>query len=156
MPILRLLALCLVLTPAFCQTLLVEGLGGRTVNLPLADIEKLPQKSFETQDHGKPAHFTGVALMDVLARVDLPLGDKFHLTGASYYLQVEAHDGYRAVFAWAELDPSFMDKPIYLVTRRDGAPLAAKDGPLQLVVPGEKRGGRWVRQVSALRLRRAL
>jgi hypothetical protein len=48
-----------------------------------------------------------------------------------------------------------MDKPVYLARQRDGAPLAAKDGPLQLMVPGEKRGGRWVRQVTALRLRRS-
>jgi hypothetical protein len=68
---------------------------------------------------------------------------------------VEAQDGYRAVFAWAELDPTFMDKSVYVVTMRDGKPLLGNDGPFQLVVPGEKRPARWVRQVTALRIRKA-
>jgi hypothetical protein len=44
---------------------------------------------------------------------------------------VEAKDGYRAVFAWAELDLLFMEKPIYLVTKRDGKPLSEEDGPFE-------------------------
>ena len=68
---------------------------------------------------------------------------------------VEATDGYRALFAWAELDSTFMDKSAYVVTKRDGKALSDKDGPFQLVTPGEKRGGRWVRQVAALRIRQA-
>ena len=36
------------------------------------------------------------------------------------------------------------------------APVAVKrDGPIQIVVPGEKRHSRWVRQVIALRIGRA-
>jgi hypothetical protein len=31
--------------------------------------------------------FEGVLLTDVLAKVDLPLGEKFHSTGASYYIE---------------------------------------------------------------------
>ena len=68
---------------------------------------------------------------------------------------VEARDGCRATFAWAELDSTFMDKSVYVVTKRDGKPLSDKDGPFQLVVPGEKRAARWVRQVTALRIRQA-
>ena len=89
-----------------------------------------------------------------MPRSPVPTGEKFNSTGASYYLVVEGKDGYRAVFAWAELDSSFMDKPVYLITMRDGKPLPDKDGPFELVVPGEKRNGRWVRQVMALRVRR--
>jgi hypothetical protein len=88
----------------------------------------------------------------VLAKADLPLGEKFHSTGASYYLLAEGKDHYRAVFAWAELDPSFMDKAIYVATKKDGKPLPEGAGPLELVVPGEKRNARWVRQVEFLRV----
>lgn len=48
-----------------------------------------------------------------------------------------------------------MDKAVYVVAKRDGKPLTDKDGPFQLVAPGEKRGARWVRQVAALRIRQA-
>jgi hypothetical protein len=146
-------ALGLFLSAAICQaqpTLVVQGVSGKSVTLSIADLAKLPQRTVTTTDHGSPATFGGVLLADVLAKVDLPSGEQFHKTAASYYMLVEAKDGYRAVFAWAELDPSFMDKAVYVVTIRDGKPLSEKDGPFQLVAPGEKR----VRQVTALTISR--
>ena len=143
---------------ALCQpqsSLTVQGLGAKTATLTVADLDKMPQQTVKTADHGTAVTFQGVRLADALAAVDLPLGEQFHSTGASYYLLVEARDGYRVVFAWAELDSGFMDKEIYLVTKRDGKPLAEKDGPFQVVAPGEKRNGRWIRQVTALKIKQA-
>jgi hypothetical protein len=48
-----------------------------------------------------------------------------------------------------------MEKFVYVLTKRDGKPLSEKDGPFQLVVPGEKRSARWVRQVTALKINQA-
>ena len=157
MAVLRLIAAVSFFLPvALCQvpsSLTVQGIAGTSVVLSVADLSKLPKKSVQVTDHGKPATFEGVLLADVLAKVALPLGESFHSTVASYCLVVEARDGYRAVFAWAELDSTFMDKPVYLVLKRDDQALGEKEGPLQLLVPGEKRGARWVRQVAALRVR---
>ncbi len=142
---------------ALCQvpaTLVVQGVDGKSVTLSASDLSKLPQQTVRIIDHGAPATFEGVLLADVLAKVAMPTGEKFHSTAASYYLLVEARDGYRAVYAWAELDSAFMDKSVYVATKRDGKPLSDKDGPFQLVAPGEKRAGRWVRQVTALRIKR--
>lgn len=141
-----------------CQvqpSLTIQGVGGKSIALSGTDLSKLPQQTIKATDHGTPVTFEGVLLTDVLTKVDLPTGEKFHSTVASYYMLVEAKDGYRAVFAWAELDSTFMDKAVYVVTSRDGKPLPEKDGPFQLVVPGEKRNGRWVRQVTALTVKRA-
>jgi len=132
------------------ESFTIRGLGGTSVVLSAADLAKFPHKTVTTTDHGAPAAFDGVLLADVLAKVDLPLGDRFHSTAAGYYVLAEGSDGYRALFAWAELDATFMDKAIYVVTSRDGKLLPAKDGPFQLVVPGEKRGGRWVRHLITL------
>ena len=148
----------LLVSVALCQvpaTLVIQGIGGTSAVLSVSDLSKLPQQTVKVVDHGTPATFEGVLLTDVLAKVDLPLGEKFHGTGASYYMVVEARDGYRAVFAWAELDSGFMDKSVYVATKRDGKPLSEKDGPFQLVAPGEKRAARWVRQVTALKIRQA-
>jgi hypothetical protein len=68
------------------------------------------------------------------------------------YLVVEASDGYRAVFALPELDPASTDRVIILADRREGKPLGEHEGPLRVVVPGEKKPSRWVRQVIALRV----
>jgi hypothetical protein len=146
----------LLMSAAVCQAptaLAVEGIGGKKISLSMSDLAALPQQSVKATDHGAAASFDGVLLSDVLARVDLPTGEKFHSTAASYYLVAEGRDGYRAVFAWAELDPTFMDKAVYVVTRRDGKPLTDKDGPFQLIAPGEKRNARWVRQLTALKIK---
>jgi hypothetical protein len=133
----------------------VRGLGASAVKLSLSDLAKLPQQTFQYTDQEKPVTFEGVLLSDVLSKVDLPVGEKFHKTAASYYLVADAADGYKAVFAWAELDPSFTDRKVYLVTKRDGKPLADAEGPFRLIVPGEKRGGRAVHQVTGLTLKQA-
>ena len=121
----------------------------------MSELSNLPHQTVKATDQRTTALFEAVLLTDVLAKVDLPTGETFHSTAASYYLLVEAKDGYRAVFAWAELDSTFMGKAVYVVTKRDGKPLSEKGGPFQLVVPGEKRGARWVRQVTTLRIRQA-
>ena len=100
--------------------LTLTGVGGKSIEITVADMANFPQHTIKSAEHGVPVSFDGGLLKDVLSRVDLPLGDEFHKTAASYYLVVEAADGYRAVFAWAELDSTFMEKPVYLVVRRDG------------------------------------
>jgi hypothetical protein len=70
----------------------------------------------------------------------------------SEVLLVRAADGYRAVFALAEVDPAFATRKITLADKRDGKPLDSKEGPFRIVAPGDKRAARWVRQVIELRL----
>ena len=66
------------------------------------------------------------------------------------YVLVTAADNYQTVFAVAELDPGFTDRVIFLADQRDGKPLSSTEGPLRIIVPGEKRHARWVRQVTTL------
>ena len=61
---------------------------------------------------------------------------------------------HRAVFALAELDPAFTDRVILLADHRDGKALSTRDGPFQIIVPGEKKHARWVRQVIRLKVGR--
>jgi hypothetical protein len=142
---------------AVCQppSLIVDGGDGKTVTLTAADLSKLPQQTVSTVEHGAPATFEGVLLPDVLAKVDAPSGEKLRGKLMSQYLLVEAADGYRAVFALQEFDSAFTDRKIYLVTKRDGKPLSEKEGPFRIIFPDEKRPARWVRQVTALRIRQA-
>lgn len=140
-----------IVPPSFAVT----GIDGTAVYVTAWDLSKLPQQTVKFVDHGAQSTFEGVSLKDVLAKVAVPAGEKFHSTAASYYMVVEAKDGYRAIFAWAELDSTFMDKALYLVTKRDGKPLSETDGPFELIVPGEKRAARSVRQVRELELRHA-
>jgi hypothetical protein len=82
-------------------------------------------------------------------------GEQLRGKDLALFLFVQAADGYHAVFALPELDHAFTDRVIILADRRDGKPLAEKEGPLCIVVPYEKRQARWVRQVVGFTIRRA-
>ena len=97
---------------ALCQapTLALQGISGTNATVSASDIANLPNQTIKTTDHGTPVTFEGVLLSDVLASVRTPTGEAFNKTVASYYLIAEAHDGYKAVFTWAEIDPTFTDR----------------------------------------------
>ena len=63
----------------------------------------------------------------------------------------EASDGYKVVFAPAELDAGFTDKVVILAYDKDGKPLDQAEGPFRLIAVGEKRPARWVRGVVKIR-----
>jgi hypothetical protein len=65
-------------------------------------------------------------------------------------LFVTAPDGFRAIFALAELDPASGDDRVLLADTRDGLALSAKEGPLRVVAPGDKYPARWVRNVTRI------
>jgi len=134
----------------------VEGEVSTPLRLTAAELNQLPRQTVSARTHdGKESRFEGVALFDVLKKAGLPAGNELRGKAVALYLVVEAADGYRAVFALPELDPAFTDRMILLADRRDGQALSSRDGPLQIIVPGEKRHARWVRQVIVLRIGRA-
>jgi DMSO/TMAO reductase YedYZ molybdopterin-dependent catalytic subunit len=140
-----------VASPVAGALLGVVGLVDHPLSLSAEDLARMPRQTVEATGHdGKPARFEGVVLSEVLKAAGAPLGDRLRGTELSKLLLVEAADGYRVTFALPELDPAFTDAVVLLADRRDGQPLAASEGPLRLVVPHEKRQGRWVRQVQRL------
>ena len=92
-------------------------------------------------------------MVDVLKAAGVKFGQDLRGKGRlANYLVVKAADGYRAVFALPELDPAFSDRVILLADHRDTKPLDAQHGRVQIIVPGEKKHARWVRQVITLRI----
>ncbi len=143
-------------TPVAPVVVKVEGEVSSPLRLTAAEWKQLPRQTVAARAHyEKESRYEGVALFDVLKKAGLPTGKDLRGKAVALYLVVEAADGYRAVFALPELDPAFTDRVILLADRRDGQALSSRDGPLQIVVPGEKRHARWVRQVIALRIGRA-
>jgi DMSO/TMAO reductase YedYZ molybdopterin-dependent catalytic subunit len=133
----------------------VGGEVARPLKLTATELANLPRKAVSAKDHeGKVGEFEGVPLVEVLRAAGVKLGVDLRGPALSAYLVVEAADGYRAVFAMPELDPAFTDRVVLLADRRDGKPLGEKEGPLRVVVPGEKRHSRWVRQVVSLKVGR--
>jgi DMSO/TMAO reductase YedYZ molybdopterin-dependent catalytic subunit len=134
--------------------LIVSGDVASPLKLSAADLAKLPRRAVKATEHdGKSATFEGVALVEVLKLAGVEFGDKLRGKKLVSYLLVEAADGYRVVFALPELDPAYSDRVVLLADRRDAQPLSEKEGNVRIVVPDEKRQGRWVRQVVSLTIR---
>jgi len=134
--------------------LTVGGSVPQAQRLTAASLSKLPRVTVKAKDHsGKESTFEGVSLVEVLKLAGVQFGESLRGKRLQEFLVVEAADGYKAVFALPEIDPAFTDRVIILADRRDGVRLTDKEGPWQIVVPGEKRQARWVRQVVALTVR---
>jgi DMSO/TMAO reductase YedYZ molybdopterin-dependent catalytic subunit len=133
------------------EGLTVRAPGHDPVHLEPASLASLGPHEILVQDEkGQDARYRGVPLRDVLAKAGaaLPtLRGKKALTGT---VRVNAADGYAVVFALPELDPDFTDREVLVCFERDGKPLSGEEGPLRLVVPGEKKHARWVRRVVEL------
>jgi len=99
--------------------------------------------------------FEGVALVELLQRARVPIGKDLRGDRMVTYVVVGAVDGYQVVFALPEIDPAFNDRLILLADRLDQQSLPPEEAPLRLIVPGEKRQARWVRQVTTVTIRRA-
>lgn len=114
------------------------------------DLSTLTRHRVSAEDHGQKALFEGVLLSDVLAKAGVEFGAKLRGPAISRYATVVARDGYRVTFSLGELDPEFTNLGVIVADMRDGKPLSAEEGPRRLVVPGDKHGSRWARQVASI------
>ena len=152
----RALTVCLALASSALAadgpSIALVGLGGRSHTVVVADLEKLPVRDLSVADpHSKePARYRGVALSAVLGLVEAPLGEALRGKALASHVQVEAADGYRVAFSLAELDAGLGNTDALVAFERDGKPLGGELGSFRLVVPTDKRGARWVRQVTKI------
>lgn len=135
----------------------VEVENGKTLDLTAKDLAKFTRREVKAKAHDeKDSTYSGYNLSDVLLSAGAKIGaGEMRGKELGAYILVEAADGYEAIFAIAEIAPEFTDKIILLADTRDGKPLDEKNGTWQIIVPDEKKHGRWVRQVTALKLKKS-
>lgn len=75
---------------------------------------------------------------------------KHHLL--QFVASVQGRDGYTVDFTLGEISPDFGASAVWVAWDEDGHPLPEDDGPVELLVPGDKRAARWVHGVSAITL----
>jgi hypothetical protein len=89
-------------------------------------------------------------LSSLLAKAGVPQASDLRGKSMSLCVVAEGSDGYRAAFSLAELDVDFAAESVLVADSTDGKALGPDQGRLRLVVPADKRQGRWVRQLKSL------
>ena len=133
------------------QTLHVTVEGQPTITLDRASLAAMPHVNVTTPaiHHQPAARWQGVALSEVLRRAGAPAGESLRGRALTTVVRVTAADRYQVVFSLGELDPSLGHEEAIVADTQDGHPLQA-DGPFRLIVPGDNRPARWVRNVVAI------
>ncbi len=140
---------------AAAARLTLRGLDGREHVVTPAELSRFARVDTTVTAHQVTGRYSGVALADLLTLVHAPRGDSLRGRALAVYLMVQGADGYRVVLSLADFDPGYTDRIAILADAKDGAPLPAAEAPFHLIVPGEKRPARWVRQVVRIEARRA-
>lgn len=113
------------------------------------DLKAQPATEVEVSYEGGhgPAHatYTGVLLWTLVTAAG-PIDAPGERTFLQHSILVRGADGYAVSLAIGELDPNFESKSVIVAYLQDGKPL---DQP-RLVVPGDHKGGRSVRDVTKI------
>jgi molybdate transport system substrate-binding protein len=147
-----------VASATFAPEVAIKGLVGTPRSLSRDDLMQLPPEtvnvSFLAGQGTTQASFTGTRLLNVL---DAAGSAKLPTDGNNAKLRVTVMvtgaDGYQVALSWGELDPEFGGAPILLAYSQNGEPMGDKQGMARLVVPGDKRGGRYVSTVKSVEIR---
>jgi hypothetical protein len=126
---------------------------GHSEVLTSEDLVALPRQTLSLTAHGETRVYEGPTLASVLERLDAPLGRRLRGEALRTYVVVRAADEYVVVFSLAEVDPAMSPTAVILADEADGAPLPTEERPLRLIVEGDARPARSVRQVTAIELR---
>src|SRR5579863_4206472 len=124
--------------------LLVQRAGQSPHTLTLDQIASLKAITQQAAIEHANRAWTGPLLWDVLVDADA-INPAKPAEAVHLGVRIIGADGWTAVFGLAELSPEFAGKPIQLADRMDDTPIAGQG--LRLIVPGERRGGRSVRDV---------
>nr|WP_293840154.1 molybdopterin-dependent oxidoreductase [uncultured Arsenicibacter sp.] len=137
------------------QTVLtVSGEVTKPLTLQAADLTAMAHTQVTGKDRdGKEHQYAGILLVDLLKQAGATVGGELRGENLTKYVLVKSIDGYEVLFALPELDPDFASRSIILADSVDGAPLGSGVGPYRIVVPGEKKPARWIREVKSIEVR---
>ncbi len=129
----------------------------KSVVLSSAEFKTIPHISVTIHNSHTSADetYSGVRLFDLLAKIGAPLGNELRGKALANYVVATGSDGYNAVLALGEIDPSFHPGEVLVADTMDGKPLDAHSGPFKLVVSEDKRPARSVRNLVSIELKEA-
>jgi DMSO/TMAO reductase YedYZ molybdopterin-dependent catalytic subunit len=135
----------------------IEGAVEHPASFSLEALRKMPATNeaifFHTGRGAAGGSFTGVLLWTLLQESGVKPAEAKTADMLRKYLVARGGDGYYVVIALAELDPEFGGQQALIAYEQDGKPLDERSGPLRLIVPGDKGGGRNVMRLVSIELR---
>ena len=125
------------------------------MGISIADLKAMPHIAVTVHNPHTNADesYSGVRLADLLAKMNAPLGSELHGEAVANYVVATGSDGYKAVVAIGEIDPTFHSGEIIVADAMNGKPLDAHSGPFKLVVSEDKRPARAVQNLTTIELK---
>ncbi len=135
---------------------LVGDLYHAPVVLSPSEFHALPHVTIKVHNGhtNEDESYSGVLLETLLAKANAPVGKEFRKEALRTYLLASGTDGYSVLLSLAEVDSAFHASQVIVADTREGQPLG-KNGPFQLIVPGDNRPARWVHNVNSIKLQQA-
>ena len=136
-----------------CLPLAIPTVEVEALPFDPAALAKLPQVELRVTEKGTPVVYQGVplrALLEPKLAGDDEMTTLRSLVDAVILLRAE--DGYQVAVSAAEVAMDREGARFLLALRRDGEPLRAGQGPAKLIIPGDPKPVRWIRQVTAVEL----
>jgi hypothetical protein len=139
------------------SALLLKVSGHEPLRLSAADLKAMMHISVTYHNFHTNADetYSGVRVADLLAKVGAPLGSDLRGKALADYVIATGTDGYKAVLALAEVDPSFHPGDVIVADTMNGKPLDEHNGPFKLVVTEDNRPARSVRNLVSIELKSA-
>jgi hypothetical protein len=133
----------------------VSALPRDPLTLSLADLKALPHITVTIHNSHTNTNetYSGVRVADLLGKLGAPLGNALRGEALGKYIIATGSDGYRAVLAFAEVDPSFHPGEVLVADTMNDKPLDEHSGPLKLVVTEDNRPARSVRNLASIELK---
>lgn len=131
------------------ETVTMNGPDGQVAVLDAASLSALPvtevAASYRSSKGIETGIYKGVLLWDLLQARGLVGQD--HKPALRHTLLATAGDGHQIAFSVGEIAPDFGNTPVMLAYEMNGAPIP--DG-LRMVVPGDLRGARHIKDIVTL------
>jgi Oxidoreductase molybdopterin binding domain len=135
-------------------TLVLDGKVKRAQRWSADALRRLPAErvevSFQTARGIETSSYTGVLLWTLLGEAG-GIDDPAKGAELRHIINITGRDGYLVVISTSEIAPDFGDKAAMIAYERDGEALGEKG--LRVVMPGDKHGGRYVRDVVEIEVK---